>query len=84
MLNYLSKIAEKIVARQLSYLSEANQLLHLQQMGGQCQCMVLDVAMALTYDIQCANRERDVTSILFLDIKGAFDHVSKPQLLQVL
>jgi Reverse transcriptase (RNA-dependent DNA polymerase)/Endonuclease-reverse transcriptase len=84
LLNCLGKIAEKIVARRLSYLSEANQLLHPQQMGGRRQRTALDAAMALTHDIQCANRERDVTSVLFLDVKGAFDHVSKPQLLQVL
>ena len=30
---------------------------------------------------QKAKRKRSVTSVLFLDIKGAFDHVSKPKLL---
>jgi hypothetical protein len=84
LLNCLGKIAEKIVARRLSYLAEANQLLHPQQMGGRRQRTALDAAMALTHDIQCANREREVTSVLFMDVKGAFDHVSKAQLLQVL
>ena len=84
LLNCLGKVSEKIIAKRLSYLSEANQLLHMQQMGGRRQRTAIDAAMALTHDIQCAKNVKRITSVLFLDVKGAFDHVSKERLIQVL
>ena len=39
--------------------------------------------MALTHDIQIGKNNKQITSCLFMDIKGAFDHVSINQLLKI-
>ena len=44
----------------------------------------VDTAMALVHDIQQANYNGKVLSALFVDVKGAFDHVSRTQLLLIL
>src|SRR6266536_3890254 len=53
LLNYLNKIAEKIIAARLAYLAETTDLLHFDQISG-----------------------RRKKSAIFINIKGAFDHVS--------
>ena len=40
--------------------------------------------MCLTHDIQQAFNNNKVLSALFLNVKGAFDHVSLNQLLKVM
>ncbi len=39
--------------------------------------------MTLIYDIQLAKQDRKVTSALFIDVKGAFNHVSTNQLIKI-
>ena len=39
--------------------------------------------MSLIHDIQLAKYEKKITSALFIDIKGAFDHVSTNHLLRI-
>jgi len=53
-------------------------------MGGRKQRSAVDAAMCLTHDIQQATNNNKVLSALFLDVKGAFDHVSLNQLLKVM
>ena len=81
LLNCLGKIAEKIVATRLSSLCESSQLLYKDQVGGRKQRSAIDAIMALTTDIDNAKQKRLVTSALFLDVKGAFDNVSRDRLL---
>ena len=71
----MGKVAEKIIAIRLSYLAESTDLLDSNQMGGRRQKSAIDVVLSLIHDIQLAKHEKQVTSILFMDIKGAFDHV---------
>ncbi len=39
--------------------------------------------MILIYDIQVAKQDKKVTSTLFIDVKGAFNHVSANQLIKI-
>jgi hypothetical protein len=81
LLNCLGKTAEKIIANRLGYLAETTDLLYSEQIGGRSQKSAIDAAMAIIHDIQLAKTEGLKSSCLFLDIKGAFDHVSINQLL---
>jgi ribonuclease HI/exonuclease III len=89
LLNCLGKVLEKVLATRLSYLANTTSLLHPSQIGGRKQRSAIDAALLLLNEIQSQKEARKrgsntVTTALFLDIKGAFDYVSKPQLLLVL
>src|SRR5205807_4088577 len=83
-LNCLGKVSEKIIANRLSYRAETYGLLHSEQMGGRAGRSAIDAVMALVHDVQQAKRNGKVLSALFIDVKGAFDHVSRTQLLLIL
>ncbi len=83
LLNCLGKIAEKIIAARLAYLAETIDLLHFDQIGGRRKKSAIDVVIILIYDIQVAKQDKKVISVLFIDVKGAFDHVSANQLIKI-
>ena len=83
LLNCLGKIAEKIIATRLAFLAGTTNILNFDQMGGRKQTSAIDAVMSLIHDIQLAKNENKITSVLFLDIKGAFDHVSANKLLKI-
>ncbi len=76
LLNCLDKIAEKIIAARLVYLAETTDLLHFNQISGRRKKSAIDAVMILIYNIQVAKQDKKVTSVLFIDVKEAFDHVS--------
>src|SRR5690606_13590753 len=84
LLNCLGKIAEKLVACRLSTLCETFQLLHKDQIGGRKQRSAVDAILALVSDVENNWNKKLVTSALFLDVKGAFDNVSRVRLLQTM
>jgi Reverse transcriptase (RNA-dependent DNA polymerase) len=61
-------------------------LLHPSQLGGRKQRSAIDACLVLTDFIQkeLSISNKRVVSTLFLDIKGAFDHVKKERLLAIL
>lgn len=75
LLNYLRKIAEKLVAKRLTDLCEHYQLLHKDQIRGQQHWSVTDAIMSLTYDIQLAAQKKKTISALFMNVKETFDNV---------
>ena len=77
LLNCLGKISEKIIATRLAYLAETTNLLHNEQMGGRRYRAAIDAVLCLLHDITKANNNKNIRTILFFDVKGAFDHVSK-------
>ena len=83
LLNYLGKVAEKIIAIRLSFLTKLIDLLDPDQIGDRRQNSAIDAILSLVHDIQLAKHEKRVTSVLFMDIKGAFDHVSANQMLKI-
>ena len=76
LLNYLGKVAEKIIATRLSFLAESTDLLDPDQIGGRRQNSAINAVLSLIHDIQLVKYEKRVTSMLLMDIKGAFNHVS--------
>ncbi|KAJ8063433.1 hypothetical protein OCU04_008652 [Sclerotinia nivalis] len=83
LLNCLGKISERILAQRLSYLAETTKLLHHSQMGGRQKKSAIDTVLLLTTEIERNSRIQKKTSALFLDVKGAFDYVSKNRLLDI-
>jgi hypothetical protein len=67
----------------LTYLAGYTDILNCEQFGSKKQTSALDAAMSLLHDIQLAKSEKKITSVLFIDIKEAFDHVSINYLLRI-
>ena len=84
LLNCLGKISERILAQRLSFLAETTSLLHESQIGGRLKKSAIDAALLLTNQVQENKALNLKTSTLFLDVKGAFDHVAENQLIQTL
>jgi ribonuclease HI len=84
LLNCLGKVSERILARRLGYLAETTNLLHSSQIGGRLKKSAIDAALLLTDFIESNKAKKWTTSALFLDIKGAFDHVARGRLLNTL
>jgi hypothetical protein len=84
LLNCLGKVSERILAQRLSYLAETTTLLHPTQIGGRQKKSAIDAALLLTNEAELNRRAKQKTSTLLLDVKGAFDHVAKNQLLAIL
>lgn len=84
LLNCLGKVLERIFAKRLSTLAETTHLLDKSQIGGRLRKSAIDAAMILTDEIQTNKQHNRKTSTLLLDIKGAFDHVAKNRLLEIL
>lgn len=84
LLNCLGKTLEKIMARRLGYMAERYNLLHKDQFGGRRQRNAVDAAMALAHEVDMAKKPKRMVSALFMDVKGAFDNVSKTRLLGTL
>jgi hypothetical protein len=72
------------MGNRIGYLAEWYEILHHKQMGGQRQKSAVDAVMALIHDIETAKRRKNITSALFIDVKGAFDNVSKVCQLQTM
>ena len=81
LLNCLGKVLEKILATRLSYLAETGELLQDTQIGGRKQRSALDAMLLLQSKVEEAWALKQTTALLFLDVKGAFDHVATNQLL---
>ena len=72
----MEKIAEKIIATRLFFLTELIDLLDFDQIDDKRQKSVINVILSLVYDIQLAKHEEKVTSIFFMNIKRAFNYIS--------
>ena len=83
LLNCLGKVVEKIIATRLFFLAESMDLLDPDQIGDKRQKSVINAVLSLVHDIQLAKHEKRVTSILLMDIKRAFNHVSANQMLRI-
>ena len=68
----------------MAYLAETTNLLHPTQIGGRLKKSAIDAALLLTTEIESNKRRKRKTTTLLLDVKGAFDHVAKNQLLAIL
>jgi hypothetical protein len=84
LLNCLGKVSERILAKRLSYLAETTNLLHYSQIGSRIGKSAIDTALLLQNEVEVNKANKLKTSSLFLDVKGAFDHVSKNRLIEIL
>ena len=82
LLNCLGKVVEKLVAEQLSQFCETNGKLHKGQMGARKHRSAIDAAAILVQKVQEIWKNRQIAGALLMDVKGAFDHVSRAQLAQ--
>ena len=81
LLNYMGKVVEKLVANKFFLYCKNYSKLHLRQMSGRKKRLAIDVVATLVHIIHEKWEEKKLAAVLFIDIKGAFDHVSKGQLL---
>lgn len=77
----MGKIVEKVVAEQLSHYCESFSKLHPGQMGGRKERSAIDAVAILVHTVHEKWEEKKLAAALFVDVKGAFDHVSQIQLL---
>ncbi len=85
LLNCLNKVAEKIIAVQLSYTAEINdKLLNFDQMKGRKQRSAIDAVLNLVHDVQMTKSRENMLIYLLLDVKEVFDHVVLKQLVKIL
>ncbi len=85
LLNCLNKVAEKIIAVQLSYTAEINdKLLNFDQMRDRKQRSAIDAVLNLVHDVQMAKSWENTLICLLLDVKEVFDHVALKQLIKIL
>ena len=81
LLNCIGKVVQKVVAKELSHYCEDYSKLHLGQMGDRRERLAIDTVATLVHVVQEKWEEKKLAAALFMDVKGAFDHVSKGQLL---
>jgi hypothetical protein len=84
LLNYLDKIIKRILAKRLSYLAETISLLYNFQISRRFKKSTIDIKLLLANKIQENYLKGYKILVLFLDIKEAFDYISKNQLLVIL
>ena len=81
LLNTMWKILMVVVAEQLSHITKAHQLLPVNHFGGRLGHMTTDALHLLMHRIKSSWRTGKVTSVLFLDIEGAFPNAVPSKLI---
>lgn len=81
LLNCMGKILEKVVAERLSQFCETSAKLHPGQMGARKERYAIDAVAVIVHQVEQAWAEKELAAALFMDVKGAFDHVAKNQLI---
>lgn len=83
LLNCLGKVSGRILAKRLVCLAETTELLHPSQICGRLKKSAIDTALLLTNEVEINKQLNKITSSLFLDVKGAFDHVARNQFVRI-
>jgi ribonuclease HI len=81
LLNTLGKVLTSIIAEQLTYYTEKYALLPPLHFGGRPARTTSNTIHYLVYKIKDAWRKKQVTSVLFLDIEGAFPNAVNEKLI---
>jgi len=84
LLECLSKLLEKVIARRLIFEIGKFNLVLTNQFGGRDKSSVIDACLSLTHDIQAAWKNGLVASAMTIDIKGYFNHVNHARLIHTL
>jgi hypothetical protein len=76
LLETMSKLMEKAVAKRFQYDIVKEGLIHTNQFEGQTHSSCLDVGLTLIHDVQVAHAAGLKAGILLFDVKGFFDNVN--------
>ena len=75
LLSVLGKGLERLIARNMAWIAVTYKVLASQQFGALPLCSAVDLTTCLTHDVEEALNQGHITSLLTLDVKGAFDTV---------
>ena len=78
----MGKLVEKVIAGLLSKYCKEFSKLHQEQMGARKQRCAIDVVAYLVHNVQEFWAEKKLAAVLFMDVKEAFDHVSRTKLVE--
>jgi ribonuclease HI len=81
LMNTLGKLLDGILARRITYLAERHRMLPIAHAGGRRLASCEHGIHVFLERIHSVWRERQVASMLLLDVSGAFDNVSHKRLL---
>ena len=81
LLNTMWKVLAAVVADQLSYYSEKYQLIPAHHFGGRPGRTTTDAVHLLLHKIKNSWRQGNVSSVLFLDVEGAFPNAVPARLI---
>lgn len=81
LLSVLGKGLERLVARNMAWISIHYKVLASQQFGALPLRSAIDLTTCLTHDVEQALNQRKTASLLTLDVKGAFDNVLSGRLI---
>jgi predicted phosphoadenosine phosphosulfate sulfurtransferase len=81
LLNTIAKLLSSIIAEEITYIAETHMLLPDTHFGGRPGRTTSDLLHLLTDTIKAAWCKKQVVSVLFLDIEGAFTNVVTERLL---
>lgn len=84
LLNCLGKVTKRILAKRLGVMAETGPLLHNSQIEGRAKRSAIDTALLLVDYVERQKAKKKKVSAVFLDAKGAFDHVAKNRLLRIM
>ncbi|KAF5517530.1 putative RNA-directed DNA polymerase from transposon X-element [Colletotrichum aenigma] len=89
LLSCLGKLLERVVAKRIQELAVKRRLIPRMQFGfpGRCTTKCIESLLSPVYRGFCVktrNKKKWRSTLLSLDISGAYDHVNRPELLRIL
>jgi hypothetical protein len=84
LLETMSKLLEKAVAKRMQHDIVAHELIHTNQFGGRAHSSCLDAGLSLLHDVQSAHRAGLKAGILLFDVRGFFDNVNHGRMTAIL
>ena len=80
LLEYIEKILEKVIANELSRIYEKRSLFYVKQIGARKNRSAIDIIVLFIYEVQGRWKKGEKVVTLFINVKDAFDHVSRKKL----
>ena len=84
LLEAMSKLMEKAVAKRMQHDIVAHKLIPANQFGGRMHSSCLDAGITLIHDVQTAHAAGLKAGILLFDVRGFFDNVNHNRLAAIL
>ena len=79
--NTIGKVLESVIAEMISYLTEKFHLIPEHHFGGRPGRTTEDAMMILTENIHAAWKKKEIYSVIFMDVAGAFNNVHHNRLI---